>query len=108
MKRFSILAATAAAFVMAGATTAYAQAGAQQQVQQPERIDGKPNLNGIWQVMNTANWNLEPHSAGPNPVADRLLGAIGAIPAGLGVIEGGRIPYKPEALERLNRHKANV
>jgi len=107
MKRLSILAATAAAFVMAGAGIAVAPASAQQ-TQQPERIDGKPNFNGIWQAMNTANWNLEPHSAAPNPVADRLIGAIGAIPAGLGVVEGGQIPYKPEALERLNAHKANV
>jgi hypothetical protein len=73
-----------------------------------ERIDGKPNLNGVWQVMNTANWNLEPHSAAPNPVADRLLGAIGAIPAGLGVIDGGEIPYLPEARERLEQHRANL
>ena len=106
MKRVSILAATAAAFVMAGGI-AVAPASAQQ-VQQPERIDGKPNLNGIWQAMNTANWNLEPHSAGPNPVADRLVGATGAIPAGLGVIEGGTIPYKPEARERLERHRQNL
>jgi hypothetical protein len=73
-----------------------------------ERIDGKPNLNGVWQVMNNANWNLEPHSAAANPVADRLLGAIGAIPAGLGVIEGGEIPYKEEAMERLQQHRDNV
>jgi len=109
MKRSSILAAAAAAFVMAGSGVAYAQAGAQQQqTQQPERIDGKPNLNGVWQAMNTANWNLEPHSAGPNPVADRLVGAIGAIPAGLGVIEGGTIPYKPEARERLAANRAHA
>jgi len=108
MKRVSILAATAAAFVMAGTGTALAQASAQQQTQQPERIDGKPNLNGIWQAMNTANWNLEPHSAAPNPVADRLVGATGAIPAGLGVIEGGTIPYKPEARERLNQHRQHL
>ena len=31
----------------------------------PERISGKPNLNGIWQAMNTAHWNLEGHSAEP-------------------------------------------
>jgi hypothetical protein len=108
MKRYSILAATAAAFLMAGTGTALAQGSAQQRTQQPATIDGKPNLNGVWQAMNTANWNLEPHSAGPNPVADRLIGAIGAIPAGLGVVEGGAIPYKPEALERLNAHKANL
>jgi len=104
MKRVALLAATAAAFVMAASGTAYAQAN------QPATIDGKPNLNGIWQVMNTANWNLEPHSAGPNPVADRQVGATGAIPAGLGVItsEGGTIPYKPEALERLNANRAHL
>jgi hypothetical protein len=108
MKRFSILAATAAAFVMAGAGAGLAQGNAGQQVQQPERIDGHPNLNGIWQVMNTANWNLEPHSAGPNPVADRQVGATGAIPPGLGVVEGGEIPYKPEALERLKHHREHL
>lgn len=73
-----------------------------------EQIDGKPNLNGVWQAMTTANWNLEPHSAASNPVADRLLGAIGAIPAGLGVIDGNEIPYLPEAMERLASHRANV
>ena len=108
MKKLSILAATAAAFVMAGSLSA--PAFAQGSVQQPERIDGKPNLNGIWQSLNTANHNLEPHSAGSNPVpgAERLLGVLAATPAGLGVVEGGTIPYKPEALERLNRNKANL
>jgi hypothetical protein len=105
MKKLSILAATAAAFVMAGTSPAFAQAKSQQQA--PARLGGKPNLNGVWQVLNTANWDLEPHSAGPNPVADRLLGAIGAIPAGLGVVVGGKIPYKPEALEQLNKNRAN-
>ena len=104
MKRLSILAATAAALMMTASGTAFAQAG----VQQPASIDGKPNLNGIWQAMNTANWNLEPHAAGPNPVADRLVGATGAIPAGLGVIEGGTIPYKSEARERLAAHRQNL
>ena len=27
------------------------------------RVAGKPDLNGIWQAMNTANWDLEPHTA---------------------------------------------
>ena len=110
MKRLPILAATAAAFVMASAGPALAQAGQQQlqMTQQPARIDGKPNLNGIWQVMNTANWNLEPHSAAPNPVADRLIGAIGAIPAGLGVVEGGEIPYTAAARARVEQNRANV
>src|SRR5439155_19680366 len=31
----------------------------------PDRIAGHPNLNGVWQAINTANWNLESHSASP-------------------------------------------
>ena len=49
--------------------------------------------------MNSANWNLEPHSAGPSPFP-ALLGAIGAEPAGQGVVEGGKIPYQPWAAEK--------
>ncbi|WAT18914.1 hypothetical protein OZN62_04910 [Aurantiacibacter sp. MUD11] len=75
-----------------------------------ERIGDHPNLNGVWQVLNTANWNVEPHSAGPNPLpqGDRILGAIGAIPAGLGVVEGGSIPYNEVAQERLAYNRENV
>ena len=46
--------------------------------------DGKPDLNGIWEAMGSAHWNLEPHNAQGGPVAQ--LGALGAIPAGLGVV----------------------
>jgi hypothetical protein len=52
-----------------------------------------PDLNGVWQAVNSANWDLEPHAAGPSPFP-ALLGAIGAEPAGLGVVEGGKIPYQ--------------
>ena len=55
-----------------------------------------PDLNGIWQAVNSANWDVEPHAAGPSPFPE-LLGAIGAEPAGQGVVEGGRIPYQPWA-----------
>ena len=58
--------------------------------------DGRPNLNGIWAASNTANWNVETHQARQGPVA--ALGAAFSVPAGLGVVEGGAIPYKPEAL----------
>ena len=27
------------------------------------RLNGKPDLNGVWQALNTANWDLEAHSA---------------------------------------------
>ena len=46
--------------------------------------DGKPNLNGIWQVLNTANWDIQEHAAQPGQVV--ALGAVGAVPAGLGVV----------------------
>src|SRR5690606_2974035 len=62
-----------------------------------ERIEGKPNRNGVWQALGTAHWNLEGHSAEALPEFWRL-GAIGAIPAGRSVVVGGEIPYLPEAL----------
>jgi hypothetical protein len=73
-----------------------ASAGA---TERPERINGHPNLNGVWQSLNTAYWNLEAHSAQPLK-AFWKLGALGAIPAGESVVVGGVIPYKPEALRQ--------
>ncbi len=67
--------------------------------------DGKPNLNGIWAASNTANWNLETHAAKHGPVP--ALGAAFSVPAGLGVVEGGPIPYKPEALAQRDANAAN-
>jgi hypothetical protein len=71
----------------------------------PRTPDGKPNLNGIWQALNTANWDIEAHAAGPSVV--RELGAASAVPAGLGVVEGGQIPYRPEALAKKKANLAN-
>src|SRR5271155_4256803 len=76
----------------------------------PGAPDGRADLNGIWQVLNEANYDVEGHMArpamalrpgpyGPVPAAAVLaLGAVGAVPPGVGVVEGGEIPYKPEAL----------
>jgi hypothetical protein len=61
----------------------------------PRTADGKPDLNGIWQVLNTANWDIQEHAARLGLVV--ALGAVGAIPAGLGVVEGKEIPYLPAA-----------
>lgn len=60
--------------------------------------NGKPDLNGIWQAMNTANWDVRPHSAAPGRVV--ALGAEDAEPAGVGIVEGGDIPYLPAALAK--------
>ena len=66
----------------------------------PQTPDGNPDLNGIWQAIGSAHWDIEPHTARMGPVVE--LGAVGAIPAGLGVVEGGEIPYHPEALATRN------
>ena len=99
--------AAAAACLFAG-TSALAQAQTQARTQQPATVDGKPNLNGIWQTMNGANWNLEPHSAtaAPDQRVDRAVGTWGAVPASLGVVQGGEIPYRPEVLEQRNAKRA--
>src|SRR5947208_15897598 len=55
-----------------------------------------PDLSGIWPTHNSANWDLEPHAAAPSPFP-ALTGAIGATPAGPGVVEGGKIPYQTSA-----------
>jgi hypothetical protein len=64
----------------------------------PRMPDGKPNLSGIWQALNTANWDLQEHAARPGLVV--ALGAVGAEPGGPGVVEGGEIPYLPAAKEK--------
>ena len=78
----------------------------------PRLADGHPDLNGIWQALNEANYDLEAHMAraalqlragpyGPVPAASVLaLGAVGAVPPGLGVLEAGEIPYLPEAAKK--------
>ena len=73
---------------------------------QPRRLpDGKPDLNGIWQALNTANWDLEDHAARPGLVV--AMGAIGAEPGGPGVVEGGEIPYLPAANEQKKANFEN-
>src|SRR5262244_2072896 len=82
--------------------TAQTQRGQQAR---PARIGGHPNLNGIWQALNSANWNLEAHGVTGLPQQFWQLGAIGSIPAGKSVIRGGgTIPYKPEALKQRDEN----
>jgi hypothetical protein len=83
----------------------------------PRTPDGKPDLNGIWQALNEANYDIETHQArpalalrpgpyGPVPAGAVLrLGAVGAVPPGIGVVEGGTLPYKPEALSKKKENQ---
>ncbi len=72
----------------------------------PARIGGKPNLNGIWQAVNEAHWNLEGHSAESLTEFATKMGAVAAIPAGNSVVGGGTIPYLPEALAKRAENRA--
>lgn len=88
---------TGPAAMLLAAATSFAQA--------PRASDGHPDLSGIWQARGTANWDLEDHAAERGPFYQ--LGAIGAIPPGRGVVEGGDIPYKPAALAKRKENRAN-
>ena len=61
----------------------------------PRTSDGRPDLNGIWQVLGAAAWDITAHNAQDG------------IPAGLSVVEGGEIPYQPWAATRQQEHYAN-
>ena len=83
------------------------------------RLNGKPDLNGLWQAVNTANWDIQAHMAKPAlamrpgpivPVPAKeviALGAVGAVPGGLGVVEGDEIPYTLEGLKKKQENQAN-
>ena len=85
----------------------------------PRTAAGKPDMNGIWQVMNSANYDVEPHNAraalamrpGPViPVPARevvAFGAVGSVPSGIGVVVGGEIPYTSEGLAKKKENQAN-
>ncbi len=72
-----------------------AQAGAASGYDGPRTPEGQPDLNGFWQVLNSAAWDVRPHNAQDG------------IPAGLGVVEGGGIPYQPWAAEQQQENYAN-
>jgi len=96
------------ALLFAAATLASPPLAAQppQPQPRPASINGAPNINGIWQALNTANWNLEGQAA---EAIDEFwqLGALFAVPPGPGVVRGGTIPYLPRGLERRARNRAS-
>ncbi len=71
----------------------------------PRTADRKPDFTGIWQAMNTANWDLQAHEARRGPVI--ALGAAFSIPGGPGVVEGNEIPYLPAAAAKRKENAEN-
>jgi hypothetical protein len=54
----------------------------------PRTADGRPDLTGVWQVINTANWDIQARPA------------TWGVPASVGIVEGDELPYQPWALEK--------
>ena len=61
----------------------------------PRTPEGQPDLNGIWQTLNAASWDIRPHNAQDG------------VPAGLGVVEGGGIPYQAWAAAQQQQNYAD-
>jgi hypothetical protein len=94
------LTTTATLFSIAGAAQA-------QQLQHAATVSGHPNLNGIWQALNTAYWNLEAHSVESWGKDFWQLGAIAVVPAGPSVLKGGGgIPYLADALKKRDENRS--
>jgi len=85
----------------------------------PRTPTGRPDFNGLWQALGNAHWNIEPHAASaglelqPGPVvpvpATEIvhMGTLASVPSHWGVVEGGVIPYLPQALARRNENREN-
>src|SRR6267143_1269982 len=113
--RSTIMVAIAAAAVSAVISVSITGTSGQAPAARPASVGGKPNFSGIWQANNEANWDLQAHAARPAAVTQQgvypydyarvpaaavvALGAAGAVPGSLGVVQGdGEIPYTAEAL----------
>ena len=104
------------ALVAVALVPAYAQG---QSSNIPRTSSGRPDMNGIWQAIGNAHWDIEPHQARaalqmvPGPVipvpAPEVVafGALGAVPPGMGIVEGGEIPYLPEARAIRDANREN-
>lgn len=99
--------ATLARFLAAGClVVGLPSAGQGQTYAAPRTAGGQPDLNGFWQALNTAHWDLEAHETAPGPVVQ--LGAAHAVPPGLGVVLDGPIPYREDARAKKKEYAANA
>jgi len=88
------LSAALAALALAWPLAVAAQTSSPQLTTIPRAADGKPDFSGIWEVLAKADDNIEAHSASR------------AARASAGTVEGGRLPYKPEMLEKRQQNFA--
>jgi len=121
MRWVSVLQASVVAGVAAAVVALVSGQDVSSQARTPNvpRVNGKPDLNGLWQAVNTANWDIQAHTAKaalamrPGPVVPvpakevLALGAVGSVPSGAGVVEGDELPYKPEALKKKQENQEN-
>src|ERR1700722_6048682 len=100
MRLVDLVVAVAAALAVAGAGPAQAQTSmARSAYKVPRTPDGLPDLQGIWQVRDTA---------AASDVQDHA-GALG-IPPGRSIVvqpADGKIPYKPDALAKRQENFKN-
>jgi len=99
---YAVVASLVLGLVFVAAMSTIAQTSA---YRAPRTADGKPNLNGIWQAVNSANWDLQGHAGAKGPNAS--LGAAFTVPPGLSVVEGDEIPYLPAAAAKKKENQAN-
>jgi hypothetical protein len=125
MSRRSLIAAILVTAVVTALVTISTTRAVVGQGTRPARtVDGKPNLSGVWQVNNEANWDLQTHGARPGAVTQHgvypyayadvpaapvlALGAAAIVPGSLGVVQGdGQIPYTPAAAMKKAENAVN-
>ena len=90
-----------AALILVFAGPAVAQEGG---YEAPRHYDGNPDINGVWQAINSAHWDLEGHSAAGGPSE---YGVLTAMPPGVGVVVEGEIPYQDWAREQRQKNFEN-
>jgi len=115
MKISVVAVAAAATFALVSSPRVEGQA----RVASVPRLNGKPDLNGLWQAVNSANYDIQAHTAKaalqmrpgpivPIPAKEVLaLGAVGSVPSGTGVVDGDELPYTAEGLKKKQENQDN-
>jgi len=84
-----------ALLILLATNVGQAQGTADQSYTVPRTSYDHPDLQGIWQALNTAVWNIQDHSAELR------------VPAGQSVVVGNEIPYRPSALAQREENYRN-